>query len=48
MSLLLDGQAVFTGDTLFLEGVGRPDLEATAEQARERARLLWTSLQRLK
>jgi glyoxylase-like metal-dependent hydrolase (beta-lactamase superfamily II) len=47
MSYLLDGQAVFTGDTLFLEGVGRPDLEATAGQAQERARLLWTSLQRL-
>jgi glyoxylase-like metal-dependent hydrolase (beta-lactamase superfamily II)/rhodanese-related sulfurtransferase len=47
MSFLLDGQAVFTGDTLFLEGVGRPDLEATAEQAQERARLLWASLQRL-
>jgi glyoxylase-like metal-dependent hydrolase (beta-lactamase superfamily II)/rhodanese-related sulfurtransferase len=47
MSYCLDGHAVFTGDTLFLEGVGRPDLEATAEQAQDRARLLWASLQRL-
>ena len=44
---LLDGGALFTGDTLFLAGVGRPDLEASAEEARERARLLWASLQRL-
>src|SRR5713101_1205961 len=31
---LLDERALFTGDTLFLAGVGRPDLEASAEQAR--------------
>jgi glyoxylase-like metal-dependent hydrolase (beta-lactamase superfamily II)/rhodanese-related sulfurtransferase len=46
-SYLLDDQALFTGDTLFLAGVGRPDLDASAEQARERARLLYASLQRL-
>jgi glyoxylase-like metal-dependent hydrolase (beta-lactamase superfamily II)/rhodanese-related sulfurtransferase len=45
-SYLLDG-ALFSGDTLFLSGVGRPDLEADAEEARERARLLWASLRRL-
>jgi glyoxylase-like metal-dependent hydrolase (beta-lactamase superfamily II) len=44
---LLDGAALFTGDTLFLAGVGRPDLEASAEQARARARLLHASLRRL-
>jgi glyoxylase-like metal-dependent hydrolase (beta-lactamase superfamily II) len=44
---LLDGQALFTGDTLFLAGVGRPDLEASANEARERARLLHASLARL-
>jgi glyoxylase-like metal-dependent hydrolase (beta-lactamase superfamily II) len=43
----LDGRALFTGDTLFLAGVGRPDLEASPEQARARARLLHASLQRL-
>jgi glyoxylase-like metal-dependent hydrolase (beta-lactamase superfamily II) len=46
-SYLLDDRALFTGDTLFLAGVGRPDLEASPEQARERARLLHASLQRL-
>ena len=46
-SYLLDGKALFTGDTLFLAGVGRPDLEASPEQARERARLLHASLARL-
>ena len=46
-SYLLDGKALFTGDTLFLSGVGRPDLEASPEQARARARLLHASLARL-
>jgi glyoxylase-like metal-dependent hydrolase (beta-lactamase superfamily II)/rhodanese-related sulfurtransferase len=47
MSYLLDGLALFTGDTLFLTGVGRPDLEASVDGARERAGLLWGSLRRL-
>jgi glyoxylase-like metal-dependent hydrolase (beta-lactamase superfamily II) len=46
-SYFLDGKALFTGDTLFLAGVGRPDLEASPEQARARARLLHASLMRL-
>ena len=46
-SYLLDGKALFTGDTLFLAGVGRPDLEASPEQARDRARLLHASLRHL-
>jgi glyoxylase-like metal-dependent hydrolase (beta-lactamase superfamily II) len=46
-SYLLDDRVLFTGDTLFLAGVGRPDLEASPEQARERARLLHASLARL-
>jgi glyoxylase-like metal-dependent hydrolase (beta-lactamase superfamily II)/rhodanese-related sulfurtransferase len=44
---LLDERALFTGDTLFLGAVGRPDLEATPEEARRRARLLHRSLGRL-
>jgi len=41
--------AVFTGDTLFLSTVGRPDLAAKAdEETKKRARLLYASLQRLK
>jgi len=46
-SYLLNERALFTGDTLFLTAVGRPDLEASAEQARRRAHLLHASLQRL-
>jgi glyoxylase-like metal-dependent hydrolase (beta-lactamase superfamily II) len=46
-SYLLDDRALFTGDTLFLAGVGRPDLEASAGEARQRARLLHASLARL-
>jgi glyoxylase-like metal-dependent hydrolase (beta-lactamase superfamily II) len=44
---LLDREALFTGDTLFLSGVGRPDLRASEDQARERARLLHGSLERI-
>lgn len=46
-SFILDERALFTGDTLFLAGVGRPDLEASTEESRERARMLWASLHRL-
>src|SRR2546426_2959847 len=46
-SYLLDDRALFTGDTLFLGAVGRPDLEATTEQAESRAHVLHASLQRL-
>jgi glyoxylase-like metal-dependent hydrolase (beta-lactamase superfamily II) len=43
----LDGEALFTGDTLFISGVGRPDLQASPDEARERARVLYQSLRRL-
>ena len=46
-SYLLDGQTLFTGDTLFLNAVGRPDLHADPEAARTRAHALYASLQRL-
>jgi len=46
-SYLLDGQAMFTGDTLFLSAVGRPDLDAMPEGTREKARELYRSLRRL-
>jgi glyoxylase-like metal-dependent hydrolase (beta-lactamase superfamily II)/rhodanese-related sulfurtransferase len=46
-SYLLDGRALFTGDTLFLNAVGRPDLHAGPDAARARAHLLYASLQRL-
>ena len=43
-SYLLNGTVVFTGDTLFTKGVGRPDLKADADGARSRARALFGSL----
>lgn len=43
----LDDRAIFTGDTLFLTSVGRPDLEATREEARQRATALYGTLQKL-
>jgi len=46
-SYLLDGGALFTGDTLFTAAVGRPDLDTDAEGARKRARALYGSLQRI-
>jgi glyoxylase-like metal-dependent hydrolase (beta-lactamase superfamily II) len=46
-SYLLDDQALFTGDTLFVDGVGRPDLEASPEEKRRRAQALYNSLQHL-
>jgi glyoxylase-like metal-dependent hydrolase (beta-lactamase superfamily II) len=47
MSYLVDDRWLLTGDTLFLAAVGRPDLEASPEQARTRALLLHGSLQRI-
>jgi glyoxylase-like metal-dependent hydrolase (beta-lactamase superfamily II) len=47
-SYLVNRAAVFTGDTLFTNGVGRPDLHANAEEARRRARALFASLERLR
>jgi glyoxylase-like metal-dependent hydrolase (beta-lactamase superfamily II) len=47
-SFLLDDAAIFTGDTLFTNGIGRPDLHADVEAARRRARALHGSLQRIR
>ncbi len=47
MTYRLGNEALFTGDTLFLGGVGRPDLDAGAKQGRQKARQLHRSLQRL-
>jgi glyoxylase-like metal-dependent hydrolase (beta-lactamase superfamily II) len=46
-SYLLDDEGLFTGDTLFLWAVGRPDLEATPEGVREKAHALFGSVRHL-
>jgi glyoxylase-like metal-dependent hydrolase (beta-lactamase superfamily II)/rhodanese-related sulfurtransferase len=46
-SFYIPGNILITGDTLFTNGVGRPDLKSNAEESREKAKLLYQSLQRL-
>jgi glyoxylase-like metal-dependent hydrolase (beta-lactamase superfamily II) len=44
-SYLVGESVLFTGDTLFVDGIGRPDLKAGAEEVRNKARLLYQSIQ---
>lgn len=44
---VLDDLVMFTGDTLFTKGVGRPDLHADHDGMRQRAKVLFQSLTRL-
>src|SRR5262249_39654537 len=44
---LVPDVGIFTGDTLFLAGVGRPDLHAGGPETEARARQLFRSLRRL-
>lgn len=46
-SFRLGDDAVFTGDTLFTDGVGRPDLKADQDEAIKRSKLLYHSLNQL-
>ena len=46
-SFRLGDDVVFTGDTLFVDGVGRPDLKASQDEAVKRSKLLYDSLHRL-
>ena len=48
MCVVLGDRLLFTGDTLFLDGVGRPDLEAGVGEAEARARDLYRSLRRIR
>jgi glyoxylase-like metal-dependent hydrolase (beta-lactamase superfamily II) len=46
-SYLVDDRVLLTGDTLFINGVGRPDLKANNEEAIQKSKLLYNSLQKL-
>ena len=47
ISYLVNDQYLLTGDTLFTDGVGRPDLKANADQALQKAGQLFTSLEKI-
>ncbi|MFC0773022.1 MBL fold metallo-hydrolase [Terrimonas alba] len=46
-SFYIENVIVITGDTLFTNGVGRPDLKASIEESRIKAGLLYHSLRKL-
>jgi len=46
-SFKLGDVAIFTGDTLFADSVGRPDLKADAREGIEKAKALYNSLQKI-
>lgn len=46
-SYLIEDKVLLTGDTLFINSVGRPDLKANTDEAIQRARLLYSSLQKI-
>jgi len=46
-SFYIPNNIVITGDTLFTNGVGRPDLKSNTEESREKAHLLFQSLNKL-
>jgi glyoxylase-like metal-dependent hydrolase (beta-lactamase superfamily II) len=47
MAYLINDKYLFTGDTLFTNGVGRPDLKADADATRAKSKVLYQSLQKL-
>ena len=46
--LVVNDKAILTGDTLFLDGVGRPDLMRDKEGIEKNAKILFDSLQKIK
>jgi glyoxylase-like metal-dependent hydrolase (beta-lactamase superfamily II) len=46
-SYLVDDKVLLTGDTLFISGVGRPDLKADNDEAVKKSKMLFQSLQKL-
>jgi glyoxylase-like metal-dependent hydrolase (beta-lactamase superfamily II)/rhodanese-related sulfurtransferase len=47
VSFYIEDKIVFTGDTLFTNGVGRPDLKADEEESRSKSIQLYHSLKKL-
>ena len=47
VSYLVGEKALLTGDTLFINSVGRPDLKSNAEEVKQKSKLLYQSLQKL-
>ena len=46
-SYLISEKVLLTGDTLFIDGVGRPDLKANHDEAIQKSKMLYQSLQKL-
>ncbi len=46
-SFVLDDSAIFTGDTLFVDGIGRPDLKAEQSEAIEKSKALYHSVRQI-
>lgn len=46
-SYLIDDKVLPTGDTLFINGVGRPDLKANNDETMQKSKMLYQSLQKL-
>jgi glyoxylase-like metal-dependent hydrolase (beta-lactamase superfamily II)/rhodanese-related sulfurtransferase len=44
---LLNNEILFTGDTVFINGLGRPDLKADYTEAIQKSKLLYSSLHRI-
>jgi glyoxylase-like metal-dependent hydrolase (beta-lactamase superfamily II)/rhodanese-related sulfurtransferase len=44
---LINNKVLLSGDTIFIDAVGRPDLKANEEEAKKRAELLYDSLQKI-
>lgn len=46
-SYMIDEKVILTGDTLFVDSIGKPDLKASTDEVKQKASLLFHSLQKL-